>query len=173
MLQISNHDETFLILNDAMTRICHSRKRDRIYLKKLSYLRNFLGLLQLYRVYIAWKFRKKKNNALEWPQRKQIEWKQHVTVIWQPEFYRRGVHSTEVIFRFHNCQLTVTRVDNASNLFLFDIKMAKDKKIRICLGRQRVKEILSVVCECEEDFGNIYCLNLGRNTINCKNNIDE
>lgn len=144
MFQISNHDETFLILNDAMTRICHSRKRDRIYLKQLSYLRNFLNLLHIYRVYLA---KNRRKNALEWHRRNPIASRQSVIVKWHRGICRGEMYTTAVIFRFFHCQLTVTRVDNATSLLLFGVEFEEDKKIRILFGREKIRKILSVVCE--------------------------
>lgn len=150
MFQVSSRDETFLKLNDAMT-LRHSRKRDKVYLKKLFYLRNFLNLLHVYRVFLAWKFRKRPQNALKWHRRQAIAWKRDMTIAWHPKFYQRGIHTTEVIFRFHECQLTVTRVINLPSLFLFDIATLKDKKLKISFGREKIKESLMVVCEGEDD----------------------
>lgn len=155
MLQISSRDETFLNLNDAMT-LRHSRKRDKIYLKKLFYLRNFLNLLHVYRVYLSWKFRKRRGKALEWHRRLAIAWKNAIIICWHPKFYQRGIYTTEVIFRYYECQLTATGVINVPSLFLFDIA-ADDKKFKIPFGREKIKESLLIVSEgCDDDEWEVF-----------------
>jgi hypothetical protein len=157
MLQVSYRDETFLKLCDAAMTLRHSRKRDKIYLKKLFYLRNFLNLLQFYRGYLSWKLRKRLKNAIEWHRRKAIAWKPQITIIWHPKFYQRGIYTTEVIFRFYECQLTVTSVINAASLFLFDIA-TNDKKFDVDFGREKIKESLLIVCEASDDDDDLLIL---------------
>lgn len=150
MLQISYHDETFLKLNSVMT-LRHSRKRDKIYLKKLFYLRNFLNLLHVYRVYLGWKFRQRPVQAVDWHCRKAIEWKQSSSLfLWHPTFYQPAIY-TIVIFRFHKCQLTVTSVIKSPHLFLFGIAAMIDKTFRISFGREKMRRTLSSVCECSDN----------------------
>lgn len=145
MLQISTRDETFLELNSVMT-LRHSRKRDKIYLKKLFYLRNFLNLLQFYRVYLGWKFRKRLRNAVDWHRRQPIAWKPiDITIHWNPNCYQCDNAST-VIFRFYQCQLTMTFVIRSPRLFFIDIS-AFDKIVNISFGRETLRRNLLTVCE--------------------------
>lgn len=149
MLQVSLRDETFLKLNSVMT-LRHSRRRDKIYLKKLSYLRGFLFLLQLYRVYLSWKFRKRARPAIGWKWREAIEWKSRgksVYIRWNPNVYQLEIDTT-VIFRFYQCQLTMTYFINSPRLFCFDITPI-DKIPRISSGRENLRRNLLTVCECD------------------------
>lgn len=107
--------------------------------------------MQVYRKYLAWKFRKRRQNEIEWNQRMAITWKNEIIIICHPRFCQRGIYATEVIFRYFNCQLTVTRVINLPNLFLFDIVAVKDKKFNISFGREKIKNVLFTVCECSDD----------------------
>ena len=142
MLHISSRDETFLKLNSVMT-LRHSRKRDKIYLKKLHYLRSFLNLLQLYRNFLSWKFRKRFKNAVDWHHRDVIAWKPS-TLDWNPNFYLPD-SETIVIFRFYQCQLTITHFIKSPRLLFFDI-VAADKILQIFSGRETLRRNLLTVC---------------------------
>lgn len=147
MLRISIRDETYLKLNSVMT-LRHSRKRDKIYLKKLSFMRNFLNLLQLYRAYLSWKFQKRSQRAIDWQQR---------SFRWNFDFYQSNI-GTVVIFRYHQCQLTMTYVITSLSVLSFDIAPI-DKIFHISFGRETlhsnlliVDEILPIDCEKNFDF---------------------
>lgn len=150
MLQISTvRDDSFLKFNSAMT-LRHSRRRDKIYLNKLFYLRNFLNLLQLYRVYLSWKFRKRLKRAIAWRPRPTIAWKHSgFTLAWSSSFYQPAI-STAEIFRYHDCQLTVTSVIRMPRLFSFAIS-ASDKTFHITFGREVLRRNLTIVCELVDD----------------------
>lgn len=142
MLQISVRDETFLKLNSVMT-LRHSRRRDKIYLKKLFYMRNFLNLMQLYRIYLSWNCSKRLKRAIDWRQK---SWKNFdFTLDWNANFYQPAI-STAVIFRFHDCQLTVTSFIKMPRLFSFDI-VAIDKTFRFSFGRETLRRNYLIVCE--------------------------
>lgn len=142
MLHISSRDETFLKLNSVMT-LRHSRKRDKIYLKKLFYLRNFLNVLQSYRAYLSWKLRKRLKNAVDW-HHQVIAWKQ-ATIDWNPILYLPDIE-TIVIFRFYQCQLTICHFIKSPRLLFFDI-VAADKVVQIFSGRETLRRSLLTVCE--------------------------
>jgi hypothetical protein len=146
MLQVSR-DDSYLKFNSVMT-LRHTRRRDKIYLKKLFYLRNFLNLLQHYRVYLSWKFRKRWKNAVD---RKAIAWKQHFE--WNSNFYQPKTTAT-VFFRYFKCQLAMTSVIKSPRLFWFDIDEAKDneKCFHVNFGREMLRKNLMIVCEREEDY---------------------
>lgn len=143
MLQITARDETYLKLNSVMT-LRHSRKRDKVYFKKLFYLRNFLNLLQVYRVYLGWKYRKRTRLAIDWHKRLAIEWKM-LKLEWNPFFHKPKVNTT-VIFRFYQCQLTLTYLINSPRIFFFDIAPV-DKILSIPSGRETLRRNMLIVCE--------------------------
>lgn len=123
----------------------HSRKRDKIYLKKLYFLRNFLNLLQLYRAYLGWKFQKRPKAALDWRPRHSVEWKNVcVKVTWSP-FYKQPKIYTTVIFRYYQCQLTMTFLINSPRLFSFIAPI--DKTFHIFYGRETERRNLFTACE--------------------------
>lgn len=153
MLQVSFRDETFLKLNSVMT-LRHSRRRDKIYLKKLFYLRGFLFLLQLYRAYLSWKFRKRARRAIGWNRREAIGWRS-VNIRWNPNVYQPEIDTT-VIFQFYQCQLTMTYVINSPRLFCFDITPI-DKIPRISSGRENLRRNLLNVCERDNDDDESLC----------------
>lgn len=156
MLRISSRDETFLKHNSEMT-LRHSRKRDKIYLKKLFYLRNFLNLLQFYRAHLTWKLRKRLKNAVDWHHRG-IAWRQ-TTLDWNPTFYLPDIE-TIVIFRFYQCQLTISHCFKSPRLFFFDIVLA-DKILQIVSGRETLRMSLLTVCE-SDDSNSVECENWKR-----------
>lgn len=144
MLQVSCRDESFLILSSVM-KLRHSRKRDKIYLKKLYFLRNFLNLLQFYRSYLSWKFRKRPKAAVEWHQRRAIEWKTvRFKLTWNSVFNQQKMYTT-VIFRYYQCQLTITFLINSPRLFSFIAPI--DKTFHIFSGRKTVRRNLLIACE--------------------------
>lgn len=145
MLQVSFCDESFLIFNSVMT-LRHSRKRDKIYLKKLYFLRNFLNLLQLYRAYLSWKFRKRlRNVAVEWHWRPAIKWKKfRHTLTWNSVYHQPKIYTT-VIFRYYQCQLTMTFLINSPRLFCFIAPI--DKIFHIFSGSKTVRRNLLIACE--------------------------
>lgn len=144
MLQVSLRDESFLILCSVM-KLRHSRKRDKIYLKKLYFLRNFLNLLQLYRGYLSWKFRKRPKAAVEWHQRPAIEWKNvRIKLSWNSLLNQPKIYTT-VIFRYYQCQLTMTFLINSPRLFSFIAPI--DKIFHIFSGRKTVRQSLLIACE--------------------------
>lgn len=144
-------DGTFLKLNSVMT-LRHSRKRDKTYLKKLFYLRNFLNLLQVYRLYLSWKFRKRLKSAIklriEWKQKEEIVLKSK-TIKWNSRFYQRETETT-VIFRCYRSQLMMTYLINSPRLFSFHIS-AVDKIFHIFTGRETLRKNLFAVCEQFDD----------------------
>lgn len=155
MFQVSFRDETFLKLNSVMT-LRHSRRRDKIYLKKLSYLRGFLFLLQLYRAYLSWKFRMRARRAIGWIRREAIGWKSvNIHWIWNPNVYQSEFDTT-VIFHFYQCQLTMTYFISSPRLFCFDIKPI-DKIPRISSGRENLRRNLLIVCERDNDDDESLC----------------
>lgn len=119
MLQTPFRDETFVTLNSVMT-LLHSRKRDKIYLKKLFYLRNFLSLLQCYRLYLSWKHLRRFQNRLAYNS-SALDWKcSTLKFKWNSSVYQPQVRTT-VIFRYYQCQLTITYVIMLPCLFLYGI----------------------------------------------------
>lgn len=147
MLQVSTRDETFLKQNSVMT-LRHSRKRDKVYLRKLFYLRNFLNLLQVYRFYLWWKFRKRLKLAIGWRHREAIAWKQN-TIKWSKLFYQPDTDTT-VIFRCYRCQLMMTYLIKSPRLFSFHIS-AVDKIFNIFSGRETLRKNLFAVSERFDD----------------------
>lgn len=144
MLQVSCRDESFLILCSVM-KLRHSRKRDKIYLKRLYFLRNFLNLLQFYRGYLSWKFRKRPKAAVEWHQRPAIEWKNdRIKLSWNSHFIQPKIYTT-VIFRYYQCQLTMTFLINSPRLFSFIAPI--DKIFHIFSGRKTVRLSLLIARE--------------------------
>lgn len=148
MFQVSSRDETFLIFNAAMT-LRHSRKRDKIYLKQLFFLRNFLNLLQLYR---GWKFRNCPNATCA------VKWQRcHPTLEWNSNFYLPAI-STTVIFRFYRCQLTATSVIKSPRLFFLDtVSIDDDNAFDISFGRETLRRNFSIVCERRVDNDSLNC----------------
>lgn len=153
MLQVSYRDETYLKLNSVMT-LRHSRKRDKIYFKKLFFLRNFLNLLQVYRTYLSWKYRKRVRTAVDWHQRCAIEWRQAI-LKWSPMFHQPEFDSI-VICRFRQCQLTLTYLINSPRVLSFDISPI-DKMFHIPFGRETLRENLMIVCEGGYEDDSFYC----------------
>lgn len=156
MPQISSRDETYLTLNSVMT-IKHSRKRDKAYLKKLFYLRNFLNLLQIYRTYQSWKFRKRSQLKIAWHQREAIAWRHYsaTTVRWNSELYHPRIHTT-VIFRYYQCQLKITYLIKLPCLFCFDIGPI-DKVFHILSGRETLRRNLLIVSAGVDDLFPLIC----------------
>lgn len=140
MIHISSFDETFVTFNSVMT-LRHSRKRDKIYLKKLFYLRNFLNLLQFYRVYLSWRFRKRLKFAVDWHRR-------GATLYWNTSCYHRDIE-TVVIFRYYQCQLTISYFIKSPPLLFFETTVA-DKIFHICCGRETLRRNFLTVCEINE-----------------------
>lgn len=143
MLQISFRDETYLTLNSVMT-LRHSRKRDKVYLKKVFYLRNFLNLLRIYRIYLSWKYRKRVMLCVTWQERPALLWKE-IVLKWNPIFQQPEVDVT-VICRFHQCQLTLTYLINSPRVLSFDIAPI-DKIFHIPSGRETLRRNVLIVCE--------------------------
>lgn len=97
-----------------------SRKRQKAYLRKIWYLKNFLYLLKLYRAYLYWKYRKRRKFALEWRAYNAIGWKTFA-LRWNPNAYQyRGNYFKLVVYRFFGVQLsaTLTVIDGTPSLFL-------------------------------------------------------
>lgn len=140
MIQISTRDETYLTLNSVMT-LRHSRKRDKIYLKKVCFLRNFLNLLKLYRAFLYWNFRKNSSRAIAVrPAGFQFD----TTVELCQNLYLHDIY-TEVIFRFY--QLTVNSVIRLPHLFSFYIAPIDNVPLLVCSGRVTLRKALMVVCK--------------------------
>lgn len=164
MLRFLTRDEKFLKLNSVM-KLRHLRKRNKIYLKKLLYLRNFLNVLHLYRAFIEWKYRKRHENALEWHRRQAITWKPRaIKIIWNPNCYHYDNNST-VILRFYRCQLTMNYVIRSPRLFSFDINK-RDNIYDIFFGREALKKSLLTVGQRESkrfviEVESICCERLG------------
>jgi hypothetical protein len=131
MIQISTRDETYLTFNSVMT-LRHSRKRDKVYLKKLCFLRSFLNVLQLYRTYLSWNFQKHPLQPIAWPRKPAIPWRQ---LEWCSSFYHCQLYTT-VIFRFHKYQLTVTSLIKLPRLFSFDTTPIDNIPLVIRWGRK-------------------------------------
>lgn len=121
-----------------------SRKRNRSYLRKIWYLRNFLNLLKIYRAYLQWKYRKRRKYAIEWLKCDAILWK-IFTLRWNPAFFSSKVYATTttVIYHFFKCQLTVTTcvISNSTEPFssyyiIVDVDMSIDKFFVICLSHE-------------------------------------
>lgn len=116
----------------------HSRKRDKIYLKKLCYLRNFLGALRLYRAYLKRELRPRPNSAIDGHHRRAFAREylgaSNHKIILRVDFYQPATDTT-VILRFHKCQLTLTSVIRLPHLFSFAIA-ATDKTFKISLRRE-------------------------------------
>lgn len=176
MILISSRDETFLKLNSVMT-LRHSRKRDKIYLKKLFYLRNFLNLLQVYRAYLSWKFHKRLKHAVDWHHRREITWwGRQRTVDWNPILYLPDIESI-VIFRFYQCQLSISHYIKSPRLLFFDMEAA-DKTLQIFSERETLHKNLLIVCEGDDnefvDCENLSWLtSISSNFLLSRSNVDE
>lgn len=101
-----------------------SRKRQRAYLLKIWYLRNFFNLLKLYRAYLHWKYAKRLKKAVEWRTYDAICWKTFAfsNIRWNPKasFVLMNRNYESVIYRFFGCQLTTTFniIDGVPTIFL-------------------------------------------------------
>jgi hypothetical protein len=98
--------------------IRRTRKREKAYLRKIWYLRNFLNLLKLYRAYLYWKYHKHRKRALKWQTHDAICWKT-LEIRWHPNAYQCRRYSF-VIYRFFGSQLTATLVAPSAFLLIGD-----------------------------------------------------
>lgn len=145
MIQISTRDETYLTLNSVMT-LRHSRKRDKVYLKKLCFLRSFLSVLQLYRAYLSWNFRNHPLRAIDGPRQAVKPWQR---LKWRSSLYRCHIDTT-VIFRYHKCQLTVTSLIKLPHLFSFDMSPIDNIPLVIRWESETLRNSPTLVCRREE-----------------------
>lgn len=102
--------------------MAHRRsRRNRAYLRRIWFLRNFLNLLNLYRAYLYrhWKHFKRLKKAIEWRNYEAICWKTFA-LRWNLSAVLCDNNYESVIYRFFNCQLTTTLtiIDGVPSLFL-------------------------------------------------------
>lgn len=85
------------------------QKRNRIYLRRICYLRNFLNLLRIYRVYLYWKYgRRRWMKSITWHKYDSIMWKMY-TLHFNRVFEFLEEH-TVVLYRYYNFRVEATRL---------------------------------------------------------------
>lgn len=83
-----------------------ARRRNRSYIRKIWYLRHFLYLLKVYRIYLRWKYRERQRDAIKWRNYAAIPWK-IFTLRWNAAIYLPKMY-TIVIYHYYDCQMTMT-----------------------------------------------------------------
>lgn len=89
------------------------QKRQKVYLQKIWYIKNFLNLLKFYRAYLTWKHIKRMKRAIKWHTYNAICWKTF-TLRWNPQLYYNNNNFYDdaiVIYRFFGCKLTFNVID--------------------------------------------------------------
>lgn len=131
--------DTFIIRHVIVMTIRRTRKRQKAYLRKIWYLRNFLSLIKLYRTYLYWKYRKRRKHALKWQSHDAICWKTF-KIRWNPNAYQYRYFSF-VIFHFFGSQLTATLTvfNSVPSAFLLTLdELIIDKIFLITLTHETV-----------------------------------
>jgi hypothetical protein len=135
----------------------HSRKRDKVYIKKLYYLKSFLSLLQIYRVHL-WRQYQLSQNSL-----KAIENRYHhislfVRLQRQCQFavinttlYRSQnvTKTSEIILYVYGLRMSVTSFITAPGFHFIELNEI-DKFYAIVLNSAKCRNI-SIVCEMENE----------------------
>lgn len=128
-----------------------SQKRNRIYLRKIWYLRNFLNLLRSYRAFLRWKYGRKKRV-------KRIRWRNYAPIAWKTfkfklhEVFKQSIEYTVVVYRYFNFRMTATcLISNKPFKFITILDMLSlDKKFTISLRHEtsRWKSYLTTLSRC-------------------------
>lgn len=133
------------------------RRRDKNYLKKLCYMRNFLNLLQMHRIFLSkcsWKFRKRLKSAIEWPICSKPSTVITISVWSFLKFYQIR-YGTTVIFYYYNFQLTMKHDIKLPHLFSFNLSPI-EKVFKITLRRQEMRQQFLIVAKTRKSW-NLKC----------------
>lgn len=152
------------------------RLREKVYLEKLEYLRNFLNLYRCYKVYLKFGKSRKSVAKIGWIEKFPIEWEpkieKSVRRQWKFSLHRKFYDSkvaTVVIFYYFNCQIVVENnwLDKFNLIGIqFVLSPACDKRIFVFYILQNIKNCFLILtkfdgaaeCDCDSCLSEFFDL---------------